>query len=100
MPNLSIKDVPEAWAEILRQKAASNHRSLQGELMALIEAAVTSSGVPGATSRPEWPQPQGKSTVEEVLARIALIIPPGEARRQAASLPTGTDIIRAERDAR
>ena len=34
MPNLSIKDVPEAWAEALRQRAARNHRSLQGELMA------------------------------------------------------------------
>lgn len=40
MPNLSIKDVPEALAEALRQRAAKNHRSLQGELMALLEAAV------------------------------------------------------------
>lgn len=40
MPNLSIKDVPEALAEQLRQRAARNHRSLQGELMALLEAAV------------------------------------------------------------
>ena len=40
MPNLSIKDVPEAWAEALRQRAARNHRSLQGELMALVEQAV------------------------------------------------------------
>jgi len=39
MPNLSIKDVPEALAEALRQRAARNHRSLQGELMALLEAA-------------------------------------------------------------
>lgn len=40
MSNLSIKDVPEAWAESLRQRAARNHRSLQGELMAIIEQAV------------------------------------------------------------
>lgn len=39
MPNLSIKDVPEALAEKLRQRAARNHRSLQGELMALLDAA-------------------------------------------------------------
>jgi plasmid stability protein len=39
MPNLSIKDVPEDLAESLRQRAARNHRSLQGELMAIIEAA-------------------------------------------------------------
>lgn len=40
MPNLSIKDVPEPLAEALRQRAARNHRSLQGELMALLESAV------------------------------------------------------------
>lgn len=39
MPNLSVKDVPEALAERLRQRAARNHRSLQGELMAIIEQA-------------------------------------------------------------
>jgi len=39
MPNLSIKDVPGALAEKLRQRAARNHRSLQGELMAIVEAA-------------------------------------------------------------
>lgn len=44
MSNLSIKDVPEAWAESLRQRAARNHRSLQGELMAIIEMAVTTDG--------------------------------------------------------
>ena len=40
MANLSIKDVPEQWAQVLRQRAARNHRSLQGELMRLIERAV------------------------------------------------------------
>lgn len=39
MPNLSIKDVPEALAEKIRQRAARNHRSLQGELMAMLDAA-------------------------------------------------------------
>ena len=33
MSNISIKDVPEQWAETLRQRAARNHRSLQGELI-------------------------------------------------------------------
>ena len=40
MANLSIKDVPEAWTEALRQRAARNHRSLQGELMAMVEVMV------------------------------------------------------------
>ena len=37
--NLSIKSVPEALAARLRARAERNHRSLQGELMAIIEAA-------------------------------------------------------------
>ena len=39
MANLSIKDVPDALAERLRHRALCNHRSLQGELMAIVEAA-------------------------------------------------------------
>ncbi|MEO7437634.1 MAG: Arc family DNA-binding protein [Candidatus Binatia bacterium] len=35
--NLSIKNVDERVVERLRQRAARNHRSLQGELMAIIE---------------------------------------------------------------
>lgn len=38
--NLSIKDVPDDVAERLRERAQRNHRSLQGELMAIVEAAV------------------------------------------------------------
>jgi antitoxin FitA len=37
--NLSIKNVPDEIAEELRERAARNHRSLQGELIAIIEEA-------------------------------------------------------------
>jgi antitoxin FitA len=37
--DLSIKGVPEQQVERLRQRAKANHRSLQGELRALIEQA-------------------------------------------------------------
>ena len=37
--NLSVKNVPEALAAKLRARAERNHRSLQGELMAILEAA-------------------------------------------------------------
>ena len=43
--NLSVKNVPTALAAKLRERAERNHRSLQGELMAILEAAV---GVPEA----------------------------------------------------
>ena len=43
--NLSIKNVPDALADKLRQRAEANHRSLQGELMALLERALSDNGV-------------------------------------------------------
>jgi len=39
--NLSIKNVPEAVAAKLRERAQRNHRSLQGELMAILENAAS-----------------------------------------------------------
>jgi plasmid stability protein len=53
--NLSIKNVPDDLAERLRRRAALGHRSLQGELMAILEEAVTS---------------PGRLTPAEVLARV------------------------------
>lgn len=41
--NLSIKNVPEAIAERLKARAASNHRSLQGELMSILQAVASAS---------------------------------------------------------
>jgi plasmid stability protein len=38
--NLSIKNAPDQVVQRLRQRAERHHRSLQGELMAIIEAAV------------------------------------------------------------
>lgn len=35
--NLSIKNVPDELAAQLKARAARNHRSLQGELMAILE---------------------------------------------------------------
>lgn len=39
--NLSVRNVPEALAAKLRARAERNHRSLQGELMAILEAATS-----------------------------------------------------------
>lgn len=40
--NLSIKNVPEAWVERLRKQAVAHHRSLQGELMNILEQTLQS----------------------------------------------------------
>jgi plasmid stability protein len=37
---LSIKDVPDRLARALRARAARNHRSIQGELMHILEQAI------------------------------------------------------------
>lgn len=110
MPNLSIKDVPEVWAEALRQRAARNHRSLQGELMAIIERSVTESGGAGPQAAAGGPQAarvvgfdrrgfpivrQGWKTPEQVLAELRAQHP-----EPIHDQLLGADIIRAERDAR
>ncbi|MBE3073215.1 MAG: Arc family DNA-binding protein [Acidobacteria bacterium] len=40
--SFSIKNVPDELAEALRLRARQNHRSLQGELMAVLQASVRS----------------------------------------------------------
>ena len=37
--NLSVKNVPDELAERLRRRAARNHRSLQRELLSILESA-------------------------------------------------------------
>ena len=96
MPNLSIKDVPDSWAEALRQRAARNHRSLQGELMALVEQAVNEapafayvgSGAPRSIR-------QGGKTPEQVIAELRAKYP-----QPVAGQPLGVDIVRHDRDGR
>jgi plasmid stability protein len=43
VPNLSIKNAPDDVVERLRLRARRHHRSLQGELMAILEDAVGAS---------------------------------------------------------
>ena len=103
MSNLSIKDVPEAWAQALRQRAARNHRSLQGELMAILERAVADSADPGegsldrgvartgleASARQNW------KTIEQVAADLRARFPQG-----LPAGPSSIDLIRQDRDSR
>jgi antitoxin FitA len=43
--NVSLKNVPDEIVEILRSRARQNHRSLQGELMAILEAVANSNKI-------------------------------------------------------
>ncbi len=40
--NVSIKNVPDKIVETLKKRARRNHRSLQGELMSILEEATVS----------------------------------------------------------
>ena len=72
---LSIKNAPDDVVQRLRERAARNHRSLQGEALSIIEAAVA---------------PRRGLNVDEVWA---------EARRLGfKSTEDSTEIIRADRD--
>jgi plasmid stability protein len=75
--NLSIKNAPDVVVGKLRLRAERHHRSLQGELMAIIEAAV---------------EEPAMMTPREILSEIRLIgiRTPSEA----------VDVIRADRDRR
>jgi len=75
--NLSIKNAPDDIVERLRKLAAKHHRSLQGELLAIIEEAVR---------RP------ARLTPREVLAEV---------RRLGLETPAeAAAIIRADRNGR
>lgn len=75
--NLSIKNAPDDVVQLLRERAARHHRSLQGELMTIIETAV----------REDQPAPAAELFAE--IRRLGLSTP-----SEAAAL------IRADRDAR
>jgi plasmid stability protein len=76
MTNLSIKNVPEDLVTQLRARAREHHRSLQGELMAILEGALR-------------PRPM---TIDEVYQRIKKL-----------GAQTGAEsaaMVREDRDAR
>ncbi len=74
---LSIKNVPDDLAAGLRQRAAKNHRSLQGELMALIEHSLST-------------EPASPMTPAELLAHIRHL--------GVSTAADSTAILRADRD--
>jgi plasmid stability protein len=75
--NLSIKNVPDDLAQRLRRRAERRHRSLQGELMAIIEAAA---------------RDDQAATPAEVLAEV---------RRLGLGAPSeAADMVRSSRDSR
>jgi plasmid stability protein len=76
--NISIKNAPDDLVGALRIRAQRNHRSLQGELLAIIEDAVV--------------RPHRLRTPDEILAEV---------RRLGLNTPAeSAEIVRSDRDRR
>jgi plasmid stability protein len=69
--NLSVKNVPDELAELLRQRAARNRRSLQRELLSILETAVGRNTASAASATP-----RAALTIDE-LAEISRRLFPG-----------------------
>lgn len=94
MPNLSIKNVPESVVEKLRLRAASHHRSLQGELMELICRSIDGD-TSEATSTEKGADSSGWLSIDEIASELAT-----RQRRPSNNVPLAVDILRQERNSR
>ena len=89
--SLSIKNVPDDLAERLRARAARNRRSLQRELLSILElAAVGGQMTPPAETAS--PQPDVRLSIEAIAERARVLFPAGT--------PSSVALIRAMRDGR
>ncbi|MFN2334105.1 MAG: Arc family DNA-binding protein [Wenzhouxiangellaceae bacterium] len=97
MPNLSIKNVPEDVVAHLRSRARANHRSLQGELLALVSAAAEPEPPAGGREpvREMQRRERGSRTAEQIWAALRATNP-----EPVTGAPSAVEIIRADRDGR
>lgn len=96
--NLSIKGVPDELAQRLRERAERNRRSLQRELLSIIEAAAYPSGSLQAIDRSSQRgggRNEAPKSIDEIVDSLHARFP--DPQRGA---PLGVDILRAARDGR
>jgi plasmid stability protein len=92
MPNLSVKNVPTEVVASLRERAAANHRSLQGELLALVsQAAAGTFSAPVA--EPSRGSRKGHKSIEQIAAEHRL-----QVKRPVSKGQRLTAMIRQDRD--
>lgn len=68
--NLSIKNVPEPIVQRLRERAKLRHRSLQGELLSIVEMAASEGGFLDPASLLAEVRRRGISTPSESVRMI------------------------------
>lgn len=93
--SFSVKNIPEALAERLRVRAECNHRSLQGELLAILEAAANEVLPTRVESGQNSGQNRGSRSVEDTLQRLRTLFP-----TPAQGVVSSTSLIRQMRDGR
>lgn len=89
--SFSVKNIPAALAERLRLRAERNHRSLQGELMAILEAAASEA----PPDLPRAREQRGSRSVEDTLQNLRTLFP-----ETAPGAASSTSLIRQMRDGR
>lgn len=94
MANLSIKNVPPGVIASLRERATANHRSLQGELLALVSQTAAGSP-PTVTLENTQRAPRGHKSIEQIASEHRKTV-----RRPVTKGGLAVDLIRADRDAR
>ena len=109
---LTIKQVPESVAESLRQRAAANRRSLQRELLLIVERAASGDGAALHIAEPAAPaynasdaaktgKPARKPPAERNAGKLSLDALWQRARKLGAPMPgESTAMVRSDRDAR
>ncbi|MDZ4729829.1 MAG: Arc family DNA-binding protein [Xanthomonadales bacterium] len=112
MPNLSIKNVPAMVVASLRERASANHRSLQGELLALVSQAAASTQVSASTqaaastqesvnklatvaAEPSQGIRKGHKSIEQIAAEHRQ-----HSKRPSSKGQRSTELVRQDRDAR
>jgi plasmid stability protein len=102
--NLSIKGVPDAVAAGLRARAAGNHRSLQRELMAIVEVAASRlDAFTGRAATTDVTGERGRSRIGQAATRLRPIEEIAEELRKLFPRPrdqgpSSAEIVRRMRD--
>ncbi|MPZ24097.1 MAG: Arc family DNA-binding protein [Dehalococcoidia bacterium] len=102
--SLSVKNVSDTLLEALRERARRNHRSLQGELLAILEDAVTN-GVYTTRVTYDTSRQIGEERAVDNASTSAEGMTPDELHRRVAARGLSTPsesswMVREDRDSR
>jgi plasmid stability protein len=100
--HLSVKNVPDEIAEQLRRRAERSHRSLQGELLAILEQAASAPlQEPESAAAPDARDGDAAVSNDSTRRRITIADLAASARTSGLMMPSeSASILRKLRDER